>query len=193
MDRIQVSGWACVALALTLLVLPLPWVAAAVLAAALHELCHYVAILALGGRVGEIAVGPGGAAMELESLSAVREILAAAAGPVGSLSLTLAGRLFPRLALCGLAQGFFNLLPIYPLDGGRILRRLLELVLPERIAGDITCWTGLAVSLCGIFWSLRLGFLPGAAALLAAWIRGTRERAEEKSRSRKGNLPIFEK
>ena len=36
MDRIWVSGWGCVALALTLLVLPLPWVAAAVLAAAVH-------------------------------------------------------------------------------------------------------------------------------------------------------------
>ena len=59
MDRIWVSGWGCVALALTLLVLPLPWVAAAVLAAAVHELCHYLAIAALGGQVGRIAVGSG--------------------------------------------------------------------------------------------------------------------------------------
>ena len=85
MDRIWVSGWGCVALAMTLLVLPLPWVAAAVLAAAVHELCHYLAIAALGGQVGRIAVGSGGAAMELGCLSPVRELLAAAAGPVGSL------------------------------------------------------------------------------------------------------------
>ena len=129
MDRIWVSGWGCVALALTLLVLPLPWVAAAVLAAAVHELCHYLAIAALGGQVGRIAVGSGGAAMELGCLSPVRELLAAAAGPVGSLSLMLMGRFFPRLALCGLVQGLFNLLPIYPLDGGRILRSSGEYLL----------------------------------------------------------------
>lgn len=193
MDRIWVSGWGCVALALTLLVLPLPWVAAAVLAAAVHELCHYLAIAALGGQVGRIAVGSGGAAMELGCLSLVRELLAAAAGPVGSLSLMLMGRFFPRLALCGLVQGLFNLLPIYPLDGGRILRRALELALPDRAAAAITCWTGFAFALCGTFFCLRLGFLPGAVVFLAAWIRGNRACTEEKIQSRKGNPPNFEK
>ena len=193
MDRIWVSGWGCVALALTLLVLPLPWVAAAVLAAAVHELCHYLAIAALGGQVGRIAVGSGGAAMELGCLSPVRELLAAAAGPVGSLSLMLMGRFFPRLALCGLVQGLFNLLPIYPLDGGRILRRALELALPDRAAAAITCWTGFAFALCGTFFCLRLVFLPGAVVFLAAWIRGNRACTEEKIQSRKGNPPNFEK
>lgn len=193
MDRIWVSGWGCVALALTLLVLPLPWVAAAVLAAAVHELCHYLAIAALGGQVGRIAVGSGGAAMELGCLSPVRELLAAAAGPVGSLSLMLMGRFFPRLALCGLVQGLFNLLPIYPLDGGRILRRALELALPDRAAAAITCWTGFAFALCGTFFCLRLGFLPGAVVFLAAWIRGNRACTEEKIQSRKGNPPNSEK
>ena len=193
MDRIWVSGWGCVALALTLLVLPLPWVAAAVLAAAVHELCHYLAIAALGGQVGRSAVGSGGAAMELGCLSPVRELLAAAAGPVGSLSLMLMGRFFPRLALCGLVQGLFNLLPIYPLDGGRILRRALELALPDRAAAAITCWTGFAFALCGTFFCLRLGFLPGAVVFLAAWIRGNRACTEEKIQSRKGNPPNFEK
>ena len=193
MDRIWVSGWGCGALALTLLVLPLPWVAAAVLAAAVHELCHYLAIAALGGQVGRIAVGSGGAAMELGCLSPVRELLAAAAGPVGSLSLMLMGRFFPRLALCGLVQGLFNLLPIYPLDGGRILRRALELALPDRAAAAITCWTGFAFALCGTFFCLRLGFLPGAVVFLAAWIRGNRACTEEKIQSRKGNPPNFEK
>ena len=181
------------ALALTLLVLPLPWVAAAVLAAAVHELCHYLAIAALGGQVGRIAVGSGGAAMELGCLSPVRELLAAAAGPVGSLSLMLMGRFFPRLALCGLVQGLFNLLPIYPLDGGRILRRALELVLPDRAAAAITCWTGFAFALCGTFFCLRLGFLPGAVVFPAAWLRGNRACAEGKIRGRKGNPPNFEK
>ena len=131
--------------------------------------------------------------MELGCLSPVRELLAAAAGPVGSLSLMLMGRFFPRLALCGLVQGLFNLLPIYPLDGGRILRRALELALPDRAAAAITCWTGFAFALGGTFFCLRLGFLPGAVVFLAAWIRGNRACTEEKIQSRKGNPPNFEK
>ena len=189
----ELSGWGCVALALLLLVLPLPWIAAALLAGAFHECCHYFAIRALGGRVSGMAIGSRGAVMELRGLGTAAELLAAAAGPVGSLSLMLMGRFFPRLALCGLVQGLFNLLPIYPLDGGRILRRALELVLPDRAAAVITCWTGFAFALCGAFGCLRLGFLPGAVVFLAAWLRGNRACTEEKIQSRKGNPPNFEK
>lgn len=193
MGDVELSGWGCVALALLLLVLPLPWIAAALLAGAYHECCHYFAIRALGGRVSGMAIGSRGAVMELRGLGTAAELLAAAAGPVGSLSLTLMGRFFPRLALCGLVQGLFNLLPIYPLDGGRILRRALELVLPDRAAAAITCWTGFAFALCGTFFCLRLGFLRCAAVFPAAWIRGNRACTEEKIQSRKGNPPNFEK
>ena len=131
--------------------------------------------------------------MELRGLGTAAELLAAAAGPVGSLSLLSLSGIFPRLALCGLVQGLFNLLPIYPLDGGRILRRALELALPDRAAAAITCWTGFVFALCGAFGCLRLGFLPGAAVFPAAWLRGNRACAEGKIRGRKGNPPNFEK
>lgn len=193
MGDVELSGWGCVALALLLLVLPLPWIAAALLAGAVHECCHYLAIRALGGRVSGMAIGSRGAVMELRGLGTAAELLAAAAGPVGSLSLLSLSGIFPRLALCGLVQGLFNLLPIYPLDGGRILRRALELVLPDRAAAAITCWTGFAFALCGAFGCLRLGFLPGAAVFPAAWLRGNRACAEGKIRGRKGNPPNFEK
>ena len=189
----ELSGWGCVALAMLLLVLPLPWIAAALLAGAFHECCHYLAIRALGGCVSGMAIGSRGAVMELRGLGTAAELLAAAAGPVGSLSLLPLSGIFPRLALCGLVQGLFNLLPIYPLDGGRILRRALELVLPDRAAAAITCWTGFAFALCGAFGCLRLGFLPGAAVFPAAWLRGNRACAEGKIRGRKGNPPNFEK
>ena len=57
MDRVRASGWGCVLLALALLVLPLPWLLAAVTAALFHELCHGAAVLALEGRVGLLVDG----------------------------------------------------------------------------------------------------------------------------------------
>lgn len=172
MGSVNLSGWGCVALALVLLVLPLPWVFGALAAGAFHECCHYFAIRALGGRVSGVAVGPRGAVMELQDLGSVAELLAAAAGPVGSLSLMLLCRLFPRLALCGLVQGMYNLLPVYPLDGGRILRCALKRALSAEKAAAVSCWTGLAAALAAGGFCAAYGFWPGAAALLMTWLRG---------------------
>lgn len=84
MGRLEISGWGCVALALALLVLPLPWLMAAVAAAAFHELCHALAVRLLGGRIYRMALGSRGAVMELAAMPPGRELLAAAAGPMGS-------------------------------------------------------------------------------------------------------------
>ena len=55
-----------------------------------------------------------------------RELLAVLAGPAGSLLLLSLYRVLPRVAVCAAVQGFYNLLPIEPLDGGRALRLCLE-------------------------------------------------------------------
>ena len=168
MGRVQASGWGCVLLALALLVLPLPWLAAAVTAALFHELCHGAVAVALGGSMGVIRLGERGATMEVGGLSNGRELLAAAAGPVGSLGLLLLGRFFPRLALCGLVQGLYNLLPIYPLDGGRILFCLIRFRHSEglalKICRRVGAWTGALAGL-GLLW---LGLYPGA--ILVLWM-----------------------
>ena len=59
-------------------------------------------------------------------MTAGGELLCALAGPFGSLLLALLLRHVPELAICGLIQGVYNLLPLYPLDGGRALRCLFS-------------------------------------------------------------------
>lgn len=46
----------------------------------------------------------------------------AAAGPLGSFLFARAMTFFPEASVCALVQGIYNLLPVYPLDGGRIFR-----------------------------------------------------------------------
>lgn len=109
-----------------LLSVPLRWLIAMAAAVLIHELFHAVAILLLGGRIHGICVTASGVVIEASGIHGKTELLCAIAGPVGSFCLLLFIRLFPVLGLCGLIHGLFNLLPVYPLDGGRALKSILE-------------------------------------------------------------------
>lgn len=159
--RIEVTPGFCILWALLLLVLPLRLLMATAAAAGLHELCHWAAIGLLGGQVRRLRIGAGGMVMETGPMPPRQELVCALAGPVGSLLLVpLYGR-FPCLALCGLVQGCFNLLPLYPLDGGRVMSCILELLIPrcrERILRWIE-WGVLALLLAAAL-GLRMGCGP---------------------------------
>ena len=117
-----------------LLLLPLRWLVAAVFAACIHEFWHVLAIRLMDGRILEIRVGATGAVIETEPLSNTKEMLASLAGPAGSLSLLLFARWFPCTAFCALVHALYNLLPLYPLDGGRALECLLSKLFPPQLA-----------------------------------------------------------
>ena len=129
---VELSPAGCLAGALMVLTLPLRLLAAAVLAAAVHESFHILALMFCGNGVRNVRIGFGGAVIETEPLSPFRELVCAAAGPLGSFLCLLLVRAFPLVALCGLFQGTYNLLPIYPLDGGRIVRCICILRNPRR-------------------------------------------------------------
>lgn len=129
---IQVEPLTYVFAAMLLLTLPLNWLAAAFFSALFHEMCHILALRLSGSRIKRVRIGSGGAEIEAEFVSREQELLCAMAGPAGSLLLLIFYKVFPRLALCGAVQGFFNLLPIYPMDGGRILGCILGIFLPQR-------------------------------------------------------------
>lgn len=124
------EGWALILGALLVLTLPLGYLAAAILAAAWHEACHALAVLALGGKVLSLRLGLGGARMETSPLDPLPGAICALAGPAGSFLLLGLSHWFPQIAAWGLLQGCFNLLPIYPLDGGQALRRLAPCLAP---------------------------------------------------------------
>ncbi len=158
--------------ALLVLILPLRWLGAAVLAGLFHELCHLAAVKLLGGRVTDVSLGPQGAVIVAQPMSRGRELVCILAGPLGGLLLLPLVGILPRTAICSALLSAYNLLPVYPLDGGRALRCASALLLrPDhaRILCSILeqcCCMGL---LCvGIYASFvrHMGMLPMAFALL---------------------------
>lgn len=123
-----------VMLAFMILVLPMQWILAAFIAAVFHELCHYWAVRLCGGSVVQLRIGAIGSQMEVWGLSTAQEMVCALAGPLGSLMLLFASGWMPRTAICAGFQGLYNMLPVYPFDGGRALRCGTALVFPEKIA-----------------------------------------------------------
>ncbi len=151
--------------AILLLILPLNWLAAAMAAAVFHEICHYTAIRYTGNTAYEIILSWGSIRMKTTALSLHEELFCAVAGPTGSLILFLCYPWVPKIALCAGIQGIFNLLPIYPLDGGRVFRAFVYICFP---AGAVTicrwteCFLILGIMLFAAYTSLhyKLGVVP---------------------------------
>ena len=118
--------------AVWILLLPLKWLVAVVVSACVHEVFHISAVLLTGGTVRCVRVMPLCTVIEVERIGCCQEIICALAGPAGSFLLLAVVHYFPLLGLCGLIQGVFNLLPVYPMDGGRALRCILECAFPHR-------------------------------------------------------------
>ena len=111
-------------LSLLLLLLPMKWMVAAMMAAAFHELGHCLAVLLCGGKMKGARSLVSGIRLEAVLPSVGTELICILAGPVfGSVPL-LFYRQFPLVAVFALAQSMYNILPVYPLDGGRLVRLL---------------------------------------------------------------------
>lgn len=111
-------------LVLWLYLVPLRWLLSWVMAVIVHELGHYAAVRFFGGSVLSIRIGGLGCVMTSSPLTIRQQLYCTAAGPALGLCITILSRWLPRIALCAFIQSVFNLLPVYPLDGGRILRLL---------------------------------------------------------------------
>lgn len=155
-------------LSVMLLIVPFPWLAAAWTAAFVHELCHMIALKWMGHPVAEIHIGIFGARIRTTPLPPLDELVCALAGPFGALLLLPFARWIPLVCLFGAAQSFFNLIPVYPMDGGRALRSALGLLGLGDAVFDI-CETVLCavVLAMGIWasWTLKFGMIPIVTSL----------------------------
>ena len=183
-----------------------------------HELTHSVVTRAEGGRVDKITLFIFGGVAELEDEphSPMKELLMAAAGP--AMSLLIAGVSYlgyvaavrrgapwwlsaplDYMASINLLVGAFNLLPGFPLDGGRVFRSILW-----AITGDIlraTRWAARSGQFIG--WSMVaaavLTVLNGSANFVwfglvgwfIAWLAGASYR-QQQIRSRLAGVTMGE-
>ncbi len=150
----------------------------------LHELSHSVVARRYGLPMKGITlfIFGGVAEMDDEPPNAKAEFLMAMAGPVSSLIISavffaffhISGQILWPTPLLGVLQYLawinailagFNLLPAFPLDGGRVLRSILwsiknNLQWATRVASEIGSGFGLALIIMGLF-SVITGNLIG--------------------------------
>jgi Zn-dependent protease/CBS domain-containing protein len=145
----------------------------------LHELGHALVSRLYGIRTIEIVMFPiGGVSRPERQPKAREELWIALAGPMVNLLIALAllgwmaaqqgfvaleqlreptdANLAERIALGNLALCLFNLLPAYPMDGGRILRSVLALSRPMEEATRIASGAGqilaILLGMAGLLW-----------------------------------------
>lgn len=107
-----------------------------------HEWCHAVVALKLNWCVKEIELLPFGGVAKMERLCAggIDEILVVIAGPVGSAVMGGICYMIDEngitsvLAEVNLMLALCNLIPVYPLDGGRILHSVLHCMMKPKEA-----------------------------------------------------------
>ena len=151
-----------------------------------HEMAHSLVALARGCRVGSITlfIFGGVASMEDEPQRPLREFVIAAVGPLTSFALAglfaaaaaalegvsgEATAVLIYLATINALLGLFNLIPGFPLDGGRVLRSIIWWITGSiRRATRIAAGTGRLVAYALI--SLGVIQIFGGNVLGGIWI-----------------------
>lgn len=139
----------------------------------IHETAHLIAAKLMRVEISEIRIMPFGGSASIENpydLSPLRLIVTAAAGPFANLLMIVlpaafayGGIVSAKAAAClfrtNITMLLFNLLPVLPMDGGRIAFALLRTRIKEGIALQAELWAGRILCL----------LLIGAA--VSGWLR----------------------
>ncbi|MBN2703191.1 MAG: site-2 protease family protein [Pontiellaceae bacterium] len=137
---------------------------------ALHELGHSLVAQKKGSYIHEIVLYPFGGAAKIVNIpkKPMDEIWVALAGPGVSLVLALIFQTI-RTDITGTLSGInwmlflFNMLPVFPMDGGRVLRAFLctkkSRVEATRIAAEVAKYFCLLFIVVGVFNDIVLIFI----------------------------------
>ncbi len=183
-----------------------------------HELAHSLTAMRYGISVARITLFlfGGVAQTRSEAPSATSEVVIAAVGPVSSLLLAaiflglgaglehlalneVAVAALRRLGYINALLAGFNLLPAFPLDGGRLLRAALwewwgDLLRSTRVATTMGRLMGLSLFMLGAYETLRHGFLYGLWFLALGWLlSGAAAQAYQATRLREAlrRVPVY--
>lgn len=103
----------------------------------------------------EVAVALAGPAVNLVIAAAAWALIEAGGLPGGLLALDTNAGFLPSLLFANLALAIFNLIPAFPMDGGRVLRALLSMrmdrVRATRVAATIGQGLAVALGLAGLY------------------------------------------
>lgn len=136
----------------------------------IHELGHIAAAKSWSWRISEIQLLPFGGVVKVEdegNVPAYQELVVAAAGPLQHVWMIGLAFVFSHIGWWESAWatyfiqsnvmiGLFNLLPILPLDGGKILRALLCYLMPYYTVLRITLWSSLSLSMLLLITSIAM-------------------------------------
>ena len=121
-QNLKIDAGFYINLAVAVLFIPTRLLCAWLLAVAIHELSHYIALKLCGVSVYNIKFSAFGVTMLVGELNGWKELVCALSGPLGGMIPILLRRWMPLTAILGFLLSCFNLLPILSLDGGRALR-----------------------------------------------------------------------
>jgi Zn-dependent protease/CBS domain-containing protein len=153
-----------------------------------HELSHAVVARRYGIQVRDITlfIFGGAATLEGDAKTPGQEALIAAAGPVSSLLLGLVlvgasllidqphvGAITGWLGIINLSLAIFNIIPAFPMDGGRILRAVLWRVRGDQFAATrgaavVGRLFGYLLIALGVWWAFT-GDFSGLWLALIGW------------------------
>ncbi len=154
--------------------------AAVAAALIIHELGHITALWLLGLHIKGFRVEVKGFCIDYYGYTgALGHALAAAAGPLAGFAFAYAaskyGTELNNSTLClsagtSLILSVFNLLPVMPLDGGRIFAQLAYAIFGDRRGEQLSRMLSLLTALCLLASGVWLMFHERGAALLVAAI-----------------------
>ena len=188
------------------------FILAMIVSVLLHELGHALVASWYGIRTSEIMLYPIGGVARLERPAKPREeFWIAVTGPLVNLliagvilgvlysknkfvSLLALGQpsdanLADRIVLGNLILAAFNLLPAFPMDGGRMLRSILSRIKSESDATRIATWSGrmLAISM-GLYGFIYMPLLAFVAFFI--YMGAANEGAASRGRSLTQGIPV---